>query len=93
MLVGTHPWKVIIISAVITGLICIGVPFTFTQSADGDDTLWVPVNADVLTYKSWISSVFPSTVRVATMIFVDTNVLTAGVVQAVSSISQYVGIC
>jgi hypothetical protein len=72
---------------VITILICIAVPFTFTKTKDGDDTLWVPINANVLEYKSWVDTKYPSTVRFATMIFVGSNVLTPVVLSAVSFIS------
>ncbi|XP_071151526.1 uncharacterized protein [Mytilus edulis] len=85
-LIGTYPWRVMLISTIVTGLICIAAPFTFTESADGDDTLWVPVNAKVLDYKSWVESVFPSTVRFGTMIFVSDNVLTPTVLSAMWTI-------
>jgi len=87
-LIGSHPWKVLIISLVITILICIAAPFTFTQTEDGDDTLWVPINANVLEYKSWVDTKYPSTVRFATMIFVSNNVLTPAVLSAVSLTSN-----
>ncbi|VDI58158.1 Hypothetical predicted protein [Mytilus galloprovincialis] len=85
-LIGTYPWRVMLISTIVTGIICIAAPFTFTESADGDDTLWVPVNAKVLDYKSWVESVFPSTVRFGTMIFVSDNVLTPTVLSAMWTI-------
>ncbi|XP_033736833.1 protein patched homolog 1-like [Pecten maximus] len=84
MLIGTHPFKCVVVSAFVVGIFTLGV-INFTENTDSD-SLWVPSDADVFKYKNWASENFPSTLRTASIIFVSNDVLSTSAVQAMNSL-------
>ncbi|KAJ8306306.1 hypothetical protein KUTeg_016851 [Tegillarca granosa] len=84
-LVALHPWKTIGICLLVVGLVGIGF-MRFSETTDSDK-LWVPEDADVLVYKSWVDAKFPGRTRLVNMIFEADNVLTASVVKTTSEVN------
>lgn len=72
--IGRHPWRYIAGCLVIVGLCSIGM-IRFTEVTD-PNKLWVPKDAGVLKELDWITTNFPSGVRVGLLMGVSANVLT-----------------